>query len=322
MASSPRTAVLPLALLLAGSAPVDLHWEAPPECPDAAEIERRIAAYTGSAEPDEPLVVDAKVEQVDARWRLRLALTRGASEELRELEDGACEGLAESAAVLVAIAIAPELMGEAEVPPPQPPEPPTAPIEPPPTTHAIETPPPPPPPARRREPLHVSLRASGGASVGWLPIGGDVALAFALWWRWLRLELVGSYAPPRRVRFDDLQRAGADVSAWAVGVRACGLLHPVRWLDIPLCGGVEAGQLIGRPVQLVDGKIGRPAWAAGVIAPALAFVVHRRVALWLAPELLIPFTRPTLRLTNEDAPLFQAARVAGRFSAGIELRFR
>jgi hypothetical protein len=40
--------VLRFALLLAGSAPVDLRWEAPPECPDAAEIEGALQGQGGT----------------------------------------------------------------------------------------------------------------------------------------------------------------------------------------------------------------------------------------------------------------------------------
>jgi hypothetical protein len=314
-----------LALVLVASPPagVELRWDAPPECPDAASVTARIAEYTAGAEPDAPLVIDAKVTPVGSRWRLSLVVVRGESREERELEDSACEGLAESTAVLVAIAIAPDRMRDTHVeePPIDEPPPVTEPAPPPdPQPPAIDRPAPIPTP-RRREPLHVSLRASGGASLGWLPPGGDVALAFAMYWRWLRLEIMGAYGPRRRVRFADARFAGADVSGWVIGARACGVLHPLRWLDLPLCGGVEAGQVIGVPVELVEGRQGRPAWAAGVIAPALRFVVHSRVALWLSPELLIPFTRAQLRVVDED-PLFVSAPVGARLHAGIELRFR
>lgn len=318
--------LLALVLFASGPAAVELRWDAPPQCPDAATVAARVAEYTAGAEPEAPLVIDAKVEPIGARWRLSLVVVRGETREERELEDAACEGLAESAAVLVAIAIAPERMRDTrlddtpridepprviEAPPPQPEPPPSA---------AMPAPTPAPTP-RRREPLHVSLRASGGASLGWLPLGGDVALAVAMYWRWLRLEIVGAYGPRRPVRFDDLRFAGADVSGWAIGARACGVLHPTRWLDLPLCGGIEAGQIIGVPVRLVAGREGRPAWAAGVIAPALRFVVHPRVALWLSPELLIPFTRAQLRIVDEG-PLFASAPAGARLHAGIELRFR
>ncbi|HWB77515.1 MAG TPA: hypothetical protein VG755_21260 [Nannocystaceae bacterium] len=316
-----------VALLVAAPAPVELRWDAPAECPSARDVEARVAEYTGGDAPSESLVVDAKIERVDERWHLRLAITDGEQTELRELDDVACEGLAESAAVLVAIAIAPERMGATAVPvpPEDPPASPAvaAPIDDPPApiVHAPAVADAATPPPRPREPTHVAMRASGGASVGWLPIGGDVALALAFYWRWLRVELVGAYAPPRRVRFEDQRTSGADVSGWAVGVRACGVLHPVRWLDLPLCGGVEAGQVIGRPVRLDDGRIGRPAWVAGVVAPALRFVVHPRVALTLNPELLITFARPTLAIADED-PLFVATPAGARLHAGIELRFR
>ena len=317
------------ALLLAASAPADveLRWTAPPECPDAAAVEARVAEYTAGVEPAEAIAVDATVEPIGERWRLRLVVVRGEARDERVLEDAACEGLAESAAVLVAIAIAPELMGARpieETPPPVVVAPP--PVQEAPAAnagdHTVAPSEPPPPPPRRREPTHVSLRASGGASVGWLPIGGDVALALALYWRWLRLELVGAYGPRRLIRFEDLDSSGADVSGWTLGARGCGVLHATRWLDVPLCGGIEAGQLIARPVRLDAGRVGRPAWVAGVVAPALRFVVHPRVALWLSPELLIAFVRARVSVANERVPLFDSAGAGARLHAGIELRFR
>jgi hypothetical protein len=323
-----------LRLLLAVSSPaVELHWDAPPGCPAASDVEARLAEYTGGVEPEQPLRVDARVEaEPDGqRWHLRLAITRGDQQEVRELHDAACEGLAESAAVLVAIAIAPDRVADVPVPtqdgsvspaivePPAPTADVRTEVDDAPAASDVVTPEPRAPPWA---PMHVSMRASGGASIGWLPIGGDIGLALAVYWRRLRLELAGAYGHRRRVRFDDLPSSGADVSGWAVGARACYVFHPTRWLDLPCCAGLEAGQVIGRPVQLIEGRLGRPTWAAGVLAPALRFVVHPRVALWLSPEVQVSITRPTLRVAAEREPLFVAAGAGARLHAGIELRFR
>lgn len=313
--------------LAASPSGVEMQWRAPAGCPDASALEARIGEYAQGIAPDEPVAVDATVEAIGDRWRLRLAITRGADREERVLEDTSCEGLAESTAVLVAIAIAPASVDATPVDPPSP----SVEVATPPATQATEGEPAPfltpqvrrsDDDARRRASPQLSLRLSGGASVGWLPIGGDASLALALAWRWFRFEFSGTYGPRRRLRFDNPATSGADASGWLVGARACGVLHATPWLDVPLCGGVEAGQLLARPVRLDRGRIGRPTWIAASVGPALRFVVHPRVALWLGPEFLIGLVRGRVTVTNDAVPLFDSAAVGARLHAGIELRFR
>ena len=56
-----------------------------------------------------------------------------------------------------------------------------------------------------------------------------------------------------------------------------------------------------------------------MVAPSLVVLPLRRLALWLAPELLVP-SRATSTI-EELGPIFRAQPVAGRFMAEIELRF-
>jgi hypothetical protein len=312
-----------VALLLAASpGSVELHWEAPPECPDAVDFEGRVSRYLEGSKPrEDPVRVEATIDREGDRWRLRLVTMVGDERQQRELDDSDCEGLTESAAVLAAIAVAPELANVPDpsdrVPPPADSDSDSDSVAADATTPTIvPEPPAPPPPA-----VHASLRAIGGASLGWLPPGADAGIVLAVFWHWLRLEVSGVYAPRRQIRYADPEGSGADVSGWAVGARACGVLHPTIWLDTPLCAGAEAGQVIGTAVALVDGRTEATTWAAAVVAPSLRFVVHPRVALWVSPELLVTLARPGLTVAGDSTPIFEAAPAGGRFHGGIELRF-
>ena len=197
----------------------ELRWRAPAECPPAHRVQARIDTYagTGTASAAAEVQVDAVVPCVNERWYLALAIKRGADREVRELDDIECEGLAESAAVLVAIAIAQERAAVPEPPAPEPPapEPPAAAVRRPehsPAREATRSPSPGVAVVRRRgddatasstarparPPTHASARVAGGTSLGWLPLGGDVGVALALWWHRLRVELEGTSRICRR----------------------------------------------------------------------------------------------------------------------------
>lgn len=319
-------------MLWASAGPkLDLEWSAPAECPDEAAVEAKIDGYLGDV-PASTTAVEAKGTVTRERdgWTMTLVTTVDGHRRTRVLTDPGCDGLAESAAVLVAIAVAPETV------PPAPPVPvetderaetPVALTDPDPQASARPTSSPGPipestgRPRARRLPLRASVRATGGVGLGWLPFGADVSLALAVFGRGFRAELFGTYAPRRLLRFDDLPEAGANVSAWSLGMRGCGVPELRSWLQLPICAGVEAGRVVGRPVGLLQERTGRPVWAAGALAAGLRFEVHERVALWVAPELLVAMTRPTLRVDGEASPIFRSSNLGGRFQAGLELRF-
>lgn len=103
------------ALLLGpGQGPVmpEVRWEAPPGCPDEASVKSQIAALLARApsRTGQAPQVNLRVEALPGgRWRLDATILGREGQGRRSLEGDRCEALAEAAALLTAIAAAPEL---------------------------------------------------------------------------------------------------------------------------------------------------------------------------------------------------------------------
>ncbi|MBK7828360.1 hypothetical protein [Nannocystis sp.] len=330
--------------------PVDLRWDAPKRCPDEAALRLQVDEILGGSlalPRPRPLSVIAVVRDEGETLSLRVFTVGEAGMRERALRyDRDCELLTRAAAVVIAITIDPASIGrlgpdaltlldpsqqpvpaleraptEAPLAAPEPTPPSPTPVSP--IPEPAPPAPTPPPAATPRAPTwrpRGSLRALGGLGVGELPgVGGGVSVAASLVFRHLRLELVASLWPARHLRLVGTDAdSGADFLLWSLGPRLCGVLHPHRLLELPLCAGAEAGQVQVTGVGLQDNRRQRVTWMAGVFAPSLVVVPLRRLALWLAPELLVP-SRASYTI-EEIGPIFRAQPVAGRFMAGIELR--
>lgn len=326
---------------------VELQWDAPPQCPDSGMVESRLAGYLGGLEQDgEPVRARASVRRVEAGiWELRLDIRAGGRIHERTITNDACDGLAETTALLVAIAVAPELANLSDLPQgelahtgaplpmagsdsavsvPVPAEVHVAVA----TEDAVEPAPrwdsltpaadrPAEPSRPRRSGPEVSLRARGGVDFRLMPLGADVDLAALLSWRHLRFELLGRYVLPRALELEQID-GRALLSGWALGARACGAFAPTRWLDVPSCAGIEVGQLRGRNAAWDNPGATRGLWAAAVAATSLRFVVHTRVALWVGPELAMTFAEPDFYVG--DDLVHRPRIVSGRVLVGIEAR--
>jgi hypothetical protein len=141
-------------------------------------------------------------------------------------------------------------------------------------------------------------------------------------WPRARLEAFGVYLPPRR---EAVPYAGAEGVArfqlGAAGLRGCGRFARPR-LELPLCAGLEAGVLdiVTRGFRPLGTR--RAPWVAASAGAALVVRPLRVLGLVLAAELVVPFTRPgTVVGAEPTEEVHRPAAVAGRFVAGIELRF-
>lgn len=320
----------PAALVLAASASiapaVELRWNAPEDCPDAASVTARLDEYLGHATATgEPARVDAEVRRLgDGPWELTLRF-EGRPEDPRVLTNATCEGLAEAAVVVVAIVVTPDAAEPVQPSEPSEPTVPALPREP-----APEPPAPAPtpvastaaadresaPPAR---PVELSVAALAGVGFGPVPVGFAIAPALAVTGPRWRVALSAIYEPPRSLRLADLPESGSDLMHWAIGPEACWLPRVRPRLAIPVCGGVELGRLEATPVELVDGRPRRSPWAAATVAVGLRARVHPRVALWLAPSAVVTLTPARVRVEGEPAPLFRTAPVGVRGLAGLEV---
>ena len=310
--------------------PVELDWSAPPQCPTSAAVEARIESYVEDVPPDVSVRVEATVTESAEGWSLTLETTddEGRSQQ-RVVSDPDCEALAEVTAVLTALAIDKSTEEREQAPPPQPePALPAAPEE---TFRPEDAPTPPPvaeppedrpsPQAPAPDPLRLGVRVAGGFGLGWMPPGGDVGLAFTLGRARWGLEAEALLGAPRQVRLASLDGIGVDLLGWTAAVRGCGVVGLGTKVDLPLCGGVEAGQLRGDPVGLENATTAAPTWVALLVSPALRLAVHRRIALWFMPELQVGVLRPDLHTNDGEVELFASSIASGRVRAGVELVF-
>lgn len=300
-------AALVLALSSSLAPAVELRWNGPAGCPDAAQVRSRLAEYLGQTSgSDEPARVDAEVRRLDdGAWELTLRF-EDRPEAPRVLTNTTCEGLAEAAVVVVAIAVAPAAV-EAGV---EQPEPEPEPTEPPRSAAADGH-------AARR--VRLALAALAGVGFGPVPVGVALAPSIAVTARRWRVGLAAVYEPTRSLRLADLPTSGSDLMHWALGPEACWLAPLRPSVSIPLCGGLELGQLRASPVELVDGQRQRTLWAAGIVTAGLRLRLHERVAAWLVPSAVITFTPSRVVVEGEPLPLFRTAPVGVRGLAGLEV---
>ena len=314
------------------AAPVEFRWNAPSECPSEQDVQGRVERYLSDVAGPEGVRVEADVTERDGgRWLLELTtIDASGAESTREIEDTDCEGLAETAAVLTALAVSPQAdvapaaepaaapVIEASLPPATEPEPETPPE---PASAPLRPPPDVAPRRSSRTPLRYGVRVGGGIGFGWLPVGGDLGLAATLGGRRWAAELEGFIGLPRRVRLGRSPDSGANLLGWSVAGRGCGVLPLTDWLALPLCAGLEAGQVRASPVGLDNDADAALPWVAALASASLRAEVHPRVSLWLMPELQVGLRRPVFSASDEQDEVFAASPASGRVRAGVELVF-
>ena len=327
--------------MIAAEPATQLRWDAPEACPAEAEVRRGVEALLGAPlESPRPrrLTVIASVQARSPGWSLRIfTVTPDGTHERALRHDLDCGLLTRAATVLIAIAIDPEVLGRldpaslslVEAPPPEPVV--AARVEPvveaapviaevpvPVVVLPVQVRPRPEIVDKRRRPRG-GVRLQGGIGWGDVPaVGGGVGLAGAVIWPRVRAEVDALVWPVRRARVVGAD-AGGDFLLWTIGGRVCPTIAPHRRIELPICGGFEGGQVRARGVRLENGSDAQTAWFALLLAPALVVAVTPSVALWVAPELAVPVTRPAFRV--EGAVIHRAGAVAVRGMLGVEVRF-
>ncbi|HET6585825.1 MAG TPA: hypothetical protein VFG69_20355 [Nannocystaceae bacterium] len=309
--------------------PFELRWQAPPECPTAAEvraaIERHLAAPLESPRGD-GLRVDASARvEGDGRWGVALVVDSGEGRSEREIGDADdCAAATETAALVVAIAIDPDVAlrePPATVPAPVEPTPvePT-PVEPTPTKPTTVTPPPKPAPPKPAPRLGLRAAIGGRFDVmaGAHPVvglGGSVFADLILGGRG-RIGIGASLsgAPPQR-------QSGATIEMlrWTIEVRGCPVFGVRRWLEIVPCAGVQAGQTRVAVTGLADATSPRHPWLAPTALVAAVFVPRPRIGIWLGVHGVVPIYRHDYVIAG-GGRVHRTAPVAGGALIGIEAR--
>lgn len=322
---------------------VEVHWDAPPECPDATKVRAMIDALVGGEADIRAsgyVVMQARLARADEQWSMdfRIETTTGA--RIRRWTAATCEELTEIAAVVTAVTMDSALAADALEPAtdvaaePQiaaPGKPTSKPATAPPRVATRSAEParvPAKPRAQARAQAHAKERsaipegailAGGALEYGALPgVAGGFAGAFALAWPHARMEVGAAGWLPRSQRLSGTE-ARAEVGLWHVDARGCGV-PKVRRVEFPLCAGVEVGAMVGRGRGLAVTMRRRLPWVAAEAGAMMVARVTPHVAIVATGRLVIPLLRPGFELDGEV--VHRAARFAFVGVLGIEGRWR
>lgn len=304
--------------------PVELEWDAPTACPDRvdvlAEVERFVAPEHRLQAA--PLRVQAHVTSDEETWVLELVVAAEGGHMQRTLRGDDCKVLASAAALVMAVMVEPSgvleevdpgPIEETQEPTPEPtPRAPTTPRTP-------TTPTKPPAPSGSRQPLRGFVGARGLLTWGAAPgVGGAVALSGGVLIGRVRVGIDALVDVPRTATIESAEDAGARIGLAAAGLRGCYAPGSQR-VEVPLCGGLEAGAIWGKGFGLARPKTAVAPWVAVVLETGLSVVLHSRVALRILAEGVVPLRRPQFVVDDRGA-VHQPARVGARAGAAIELR--
>jgi hypothetical protein len=297
-------ASLVLVLSSAASAGPLVHWQAPPQCPDEAEVARHVAARLG---PDvtagAPIEVAVRADAGGFVARIG---------DARTLRSASCTELADATALVVARLVleepAPAIAPVATVvavAPSVPEPPPPAPLD------VVAQGPSPTPAAARRD-FGLGARFSEVTGTGVQPgvaFGGE--LAVPLFWHQLFVEpaaeLWGHTSSDRTMPGVD---TSLQVATLRVGWRSTD--WPVRaWMV------GDVGRLSGEGVDVVAPRTAAPAWAGIGAGAAFAWTVGH-LAFVASGEAIAAIARPQFTLTTGGV-LFQPGALALRLGIGIEV---
>lgn len=307
---------------------LQLAWDAPPDCPDAAEVRQQLERLLDGS-PERDASARGQITREDDGFVLRLEVDGGA----KELRAAECEPLGRAAALLLSIALSPDagLVASPDEPDPPPSsagvrsqptgvhsQPATVPSQPPPPVVPSRPPPPLPSPPSSPDGLRGVVRLESSVQYGLVPTLSDAVLVLGARWPRARLEVLGRLWTPANapLRFADERRAL--VTMGAVDARGCGVLRTAR-LEFPLCGGFGLGAL--RVDEITPGQrtIRHRLWVGVSASAALVWPFRRHFALWVGPEVLVAANRSAVPLNGGGA--YQVGPAAIRGAVGFEVRF-
>lgn len=324
-----------VALAAALAARVELRWTGPEDCRAevfAAALERYVRADAAEVTP-----VTVRVQALDGRWTLELAIAGGGT---RHLTAGSCAVVVDAGAFVVAQALggsvplpaAPPAVHEEAAPPVEAAEAaaPAAPaaLEESVAASATDTPEiagaPVEAPVVQAEKkdrrLWGAVRVRGGVSgVGLPKLGGVLGLVGSLGGANWRVDVALLSRLPVRVATAEAT-VDVQLAMWAVGPRGCWLARAGSF-EFPLCAGFELGQAIGRSFGLDPDGRDEVLWAAGVVSPGVAWAPRGWFALVLEAEVAALLLRHDWEIRNLPGPVSRLGAADVRGFLGLEFRF-
>ena len=321
--------------------PASFVWEAPEECPQGEDVRADVEGHLGGSLDELPLEswsVDGRVEaDREGGYRLTLTITTPDGTHERPLHDpNSCEVVSDSAALLIALALDPEAgldeppptttgstaagdaaTTEPESEPPAETTKPEPPAEPPPEPEP-PAPKPEPPTLERDVPLVFAFGVAGGIDWGTLRRVSPIGRAnFA--WQLPKVRVGASVTSGAAPRFT-LPPLSETITlwTWTVGVEA-GPVFRVGPLEFPLIGGLEVGQLVVWPRELLDPTRQQATWAAVLVTPGIAWVPKPWLALVARVGGTISLVRPSFAVEGVGT-LHRPKPFGVRATVGLEFR--
>lgn len=292
--------------------------------------------YAARSATPSAVSAQGRIEVVDGGYALEFNV--GTQPSPRRLEHATCEPLGRAAALILAVAVDPVAVAGHVAPsgtpsatdePPPKPAPvavPASDVAPPPAAptpaRADTIAPQPPTPPRRpvRTSPRLGLRPEFVIGTALLP--GTVEFGFggaaALFGRHWRVELDGTYWLPQETTIDDTG-IGGRVSLAHGGVRGC-YVADAGPLQVPLCGGLSVGALIGRSVGLTPRVRNTDVWAGLPLSAGLAWAPVRALALFARAEAVVSLRIPGFHVEGLSR-LHRVGSVGARAAIGAEVRF-
>jgi len=277
-------------------------WEAPPECPGGAAIERQVhEILVGSQLGAAGLSAQGVVTRASAdRWRVDLTLRSAGWEARRTLGGPTCEAVSQAAALVIALSVNLEARAPlAEKP-----------------TVAVPEHQPPAPPSVSGPTASLGMAFDFGA----LP-RGTLGLEGAFGWQvpHARFELAASYFVPRRGALSARSDVGATFHFASGNLRAC---YELTTTSLALGPCLDAGLTWTSATgfgPIATDRVSSIGVTAGGDVEA-RWLISRRLAPYVRLGALIPLARPEFAVQGLGS-VYRTTPVVLRGGVGIEMHF-